>query len=106
MYAIYIICIANYLNQSQGGLAPGGLNFDAKVRRDSTDLRDLFIGHIAAMDTFARGLKIAARIVDDGLLKKAVEVRHYCQLNKSSNCSNIECSYTMYVHVAAMASVK
>uniref|UniRef100_A0A2P2I0B7 Xylose isomerase n=2 Tax=Hirondellea gigas TaxID=1518452 RepID=A0A2P2I0B7_9CRUS len=60
----------------QGGLAPGGLNFDAKVRRDSTDLRDLFIGHVAAMDTFARGLKIAAKMVEDGLLKQAVEARY------------------------------
>ena len=55
-------------------MAPGGLNFDAKVRRDSTDVRDLFIGHIAAMDTFARGLKNASAIIEDGLLKKAVEV--------------------------------
>lgn len=60
----------------QGGLAPGGLNFDAKVRRDSTDLRDLFIGHIAAMDTFSRGLKNAAKIIKDGLLKQAVESRY------------------------------
>ena len=42
-----------------GGIAPGGLNFDAKVRRTSTDLEDLFIAHIAGMDTFARGLVIA-----------------------------------------------
>jgi len=42
-----------------GGIAPGGLNFDAKVRRTSTDLEDLFIAHIAGMDTFARGLIIA-----------------------------------------------
>ena len=59
---------------NQGGISPGGLNFDAKVRRDSTDLKDLFIGHIGAMDTFARGLKNAAKIIEDGLLKKAVEV--------------------------------
>ncbi|KAI3361456.1 hypothetical protein L3Q82_013620 [Scortum barcoo] len=38
----------------QGGLQPGGLNFDAKVRRESTDLEDLFIAHIGAMDAFAR----------------------------------------------------
>jgi xylose isomerase len=42
-----------------GGIAPGGLNFDAKVRRTSTDLEDLFIAHIVGMDTFARGLVIA-----------------------------------------------
>ena len=44
----------------QGGLE-GGLNFDAKVRRESTDLEDLFIAHIGGMDAFARGLKIAGQ---------------------------------------------
>ena len=40
-----------------GGLHSGGLNFDAKVRRESTDLEDLFIAHIGGMDAFARGLR-------------------------------------------------
>jgi xylose isomerase len=43
----------------QGGLAPGGLNFDAKMRRESTDAEDLFLAHIGGMDAFARGLAIA-----------------------------------------------
>ncbi|MFC4728223.1 xylose isomerase [Coralloluteibacterium thermophilus] len=43
----------------QGGLQPGGLNFDAKVRRESTDPQDLFIAHIGGMDAFARGLEVA-----------------------------------------------
>lgn len=43
----------------QGGLAPGGLNFDAKVRRESTDAEDLFVAHIGGMDAFARGLEVA-----------------------------------------------
>ncbi len=42
----------------QGGLV-GGLNFDAKPRRESTDLQDLFIAHIGGMDAFARGLEVA-----------------------------------------------
>jgi xylose isomerase len=50
----------------QGGLQPGGLNFDAKLRRESSDLEDLFIGHIAGMDTFARGLLAAARLEEEG----------------------------------------
>ena len=45
----------------QGGLAPGGLNFDAKVRRESTTLEDLFIGHINGMDNYARGLRAAGK---------------------------------------------
>ncbi len=43
----------------QGGLDPGGLNFDAKVRRESTDPQDLFMAHIGGMDAFARGLEVA-----------------------------------------------
>ena len=43
----------------QGGLASGGLNFDAKVRRESSDPQDLFVAHIGGMDAFARGLEVA-----------------------------------------------
>ena len=46
-----------------GGFTTGGINFDAKTRRNSTDLEDIFIAHIAAMDTFARGLTVADRIL-------------------------------------------
>jgi len=46
-----------------GGIAPGGLNFDAKLRRSSTDPEDLFIGHIHSMDALARGLLVADRIL-------------------------------------------
>jgi xylose isomerase len=49
----------------QGGLAPGGLNFDAKVRRESTDPADLFIAHIGGMDAFARGLEVAHALLVD-----------------------------------------
>jgi len=48
-----------------GGIGSGGFNFDAKVRRESTDLEDLFIAHIGGMDAFARGLVIADRIIRD-----------------------------------------
>lgn len=58
----------------QGGLQPGGLNFDAKVRRESTDLEDLFIAHIGAMDAFARGLRNAVCIVKDGIVTEMVKV--------------------------------
>jgi xylose isomerase len=60
----------------QGGLAPGGLNFDCKVRRESTDLQDLFIAHIGAMDAFARGLRIAAKIISDKRLSGMVANRY------------------------------
>uniref|UniRef100_A0A914WRE7 Xylose isomerase n=1 Tax=Plectus sambesii TaxID=2011161 RepID=A0A914WRE7_9BILA len=60
----------------QGGLAPGGLNFDCKVRRESNDIADLFIAHIGAMDTLARGLKSAAKIIEDGVLSKLITERY------------------------------
>lgn len=60
----------------QGGLQPGGLNFDCKVRRESTALQDMFIAHIGAMDTFARGLKNAARILEDNIISQYVQDRY------------------------------
>jgi len=53
-----------------GGLGSGGFNFDAKVRRESTDPQDLFLGHIGGMDAYARALVIAERIVSDGRLEE------------------------------------
>lgn len=48
-----------------GGLGAGGFNFDAKTRRNSTDLEDIFHGHIGAMDTFSRALLIADKILTE-----------------------------------------
>jgi xylose isomerase len=59
-----------------GGVAPGGINFDAKVRRESFEPVDLFYAHIGGMDAFARGLKIAAAIRADGALDKIVKDRY------------------------------
>ncbi len=59
-----------------GGLNPGGINFDAKVRRESFEPVDLFHAHIGGMDAFARGLKIAAAIRADGKLSRFVEERY------------------------------
>ena len=65
---LYDATLAMHVILKQGGIAPGGLNFDAKVRRTSTDLEDLFTAHIGAMDTFAHGLKVAARLIEDDVL--------------------------------------
>merc|ERR1712139_56466 len=60
-----------------GGFAPGGgLNFDAKNRRESTDLQDFFIAHIGGMDAYALGLKIASRILEDGVLPGMLKKRY------------------------------
>jgi xylose isomerase len=59
-----------------GGLTTGGVNFDAKVRRESFEPSDLFHAHIGGMDAFARGLKIAAAIRRDGRLAEFVKQRY------------------------------
>jgi xylose isomerase len=61
----------------QGGLGPGGLNFDAKLKRGSTDTLDLFYAHIGGMDTFARGLIIADNIIRDGLIQEFTTQRYH-----------------------------
>ncbi|MHB8523348.1 MAG: xylose isomerase [Limisphaerales bacterium] len=63
-----------------GGFKSGGVNFDAKVRRESFEPIDLFHAHVGGMDTFARGLKIAAAIRKDGRLAEFVKQR-YCSWN-------------------------
>ena len=60
----------------EGGLKSGGMNFDAKTRRNSTDLEDIFIGHINSMDTLARGLLIASKILEDPTYKKLKSSRY------------------------------
>ena len=60
----------------QGGLAPGGLNFDAKVRRESSNDEDLFIAHVGAMDCFALALRRMATLQSDGILDKMVAARY------------------------------
>jgi xylose isomerase len=59
-----------------GGFKTGGLNFDAKVRRESFEPMDLFYAHIGGMDAFARGLKIAAAVRKDGRLADFVKERY------------------------------
>jgi xylose isomerase len=59
-----------------GGMQGGGTNFDAKIRRNSTDLDDLFIAHVAAMDAMARALETAAAILEESPYKKMVSERY------------------------------
>jgi xylose isomerase len=59
-----------------GGLAPGGMNFDCKVRRESVDIADLFWGHVSAMDCLAIGLLNAAKIIEDGVIPGMIKDRY------------------------------
>jgi xylose isomerase len=73
---IYDTTLAMYIILKGGGFTTGGLNFDAKVRRQSIDPIDLFHGHIGAMDCFARGLKNAAKMIKDKTFENLVKERY------------------------------
>jgi len=72
----YDTTLAMYTILKGGGLTTGGLNFDAKLRRQSIDPADLFYAHIGAMDAFARGLKNAAKMIKSRKFEKAVKARY------------------------------
>ncbi len=73
---IYDSVLAMYEVLKAGGFTTGGLNFDAKVRRGSFEVEDLFLGYIAGMDTFAKGLKIAAKLLEDKVFENFVAERY------------------------------
>ncbi|MGO2083001.1 xylose isomerase [Vagococcus sp.] len=68
--------LAMYEILENDGIAPGGINFDAKVRRSSFEMDDLVLAHIAGMDTYARGLKVAAKLKEDRFLDEIKEERY------------------------------
>ncbi len=73
---IYLTTHVMLCVMEMGGFTTGGLNFDAKRRRESHDPMDLMHAHIGGMDTFARGLKIANSIREDGRLADFVSARY------------------------------
>ena len=73
---IYLTTQIMLMLLKHGGVAPGGVNFDAKVRRESFDPIDLFHAHIGGMDAFARGLKIAAAMRADGVFDNFLRQRY------------------------------
>jgi xylose isomerase len=73
---VYCATMAMLVILKQNGLGTGGLNFDAKVRRSSSDPTDLFYAHIGGMDAFARGLLIAHKIIEDKVLSNFIEERY------------------------------
>lgn len=73
---IYELIEAMLVVHEAGGFKTGGINFDAKTRRNSTDLADLFYAHIGGMDCFARALLSAQAILDDGEYTKIRKTRY------------------------------
>lgn len=74
--SIYLTASSMLEVLDMGGWTTGGINFDAKVRRESFEPVDLFHAHIGGMDAFARGLKIAHAIREDGRLAEFVQKRY------------------------------
>lgn len=73
---VYDAALCMYEVLKAGGFTNGGLNFDSKARRGSYTMEDIFYSYIAGMDTFALGLRIAAKMIEDGRLDKFVEDRY------------------------------
>jgi xylose isomerase len=73
---LYSTTLTMYEVLKAGGLGRGGVNFDAKVRRASFEVEDLFLAHIAGMDSFAWGLKAAAKLIENRVLDSVVEDRY------------------------------
>lgn len=73
---IYELVEAMLVIIEAGGLKSGGVNFDAKTRRNSTDLEDIFIAHIAGMDVFARAFEIAYYILEKSPYRKMRQERY------------------------------
>ncbi len=73
---LYDTTLAMYEIILAGGFTSGGLNFDAKVRRASFEPVDLFYGHIAGVDAFAKGFKVANKLIADGAFEKFVANRY------------------------------
>lgn len=73
---LYDIIPALYYILKNGGFTTGGFNFDAKLRRQSISLDDLFYSHISGIDTLARGLLIVADLIENGGIEKFEKERY------------------------------
>ncbi|KAJ3209292.1 hypothetical protein HDU82_001060 [Entophlyctis luteolus] len=85
-----------------GGFTTGGMNFDCKVRRESTDLEDVFIAHIGSMDTFAKGLLNAAKLIEDGRLDSLRKTR-YATWETEALGRKVESGKASFVELEAFA---
>jgi xylose isomerase len=74
---LYSTSLAMYeILSNEGGIGRGGVNFDAKVRRSSFEAIDVVYAHIAGMDAFARGLQVAAKLIEDRVFDHFVDTRY------------------------------
>ena len=73
---LYATTLTMYEVLKAGGLGRGGVNFDAKVRRSSFEMNDLALGHIAGMDSYAWGLKAAAKLIEEKVFDSVIEDKY------------------------------
>ena len=73
---VYETAMCMYEVLRVGGFTTGGLNFDAKTRRGSYTKEDIFLAYIAGMDAFALGLRVAAKLIEDGRIDRFVKERY------------------------------
>ncbi|MFC0211693.1 xylose isomerase [Paenibacillus chartarius] len=73
---VYATTLTMYEVLQNGGLGRGGVNFDAKVRRASFEPVDLFYAHVAGMDAYAKGLKVAAKLIEDRVFEDVIANRY------------------------------
>ena len=71
---VYETTMAMYEILKNGGLGKGGLNFDAKPRRTSFEQEDLILTHVAGMDAFALGLRVANQMIEDNFFEDIVSL--------------------------------
>ena len=91
---VYDAALCMYEVLKAGGFTNGGLNFDSKARRGSYTPEDIFYSYIAGMDTFALGLRIAVKMIEDGRIDKFVEDR-YASWNEGIGADIISGKATM-----------
>lgn len=73
---LYTTTLAMYEVLKNGGIGRGGLNFDSKVRRTSFEPEDLFKAHIVGMDSYAAGLKVAHKLIEDNIFENIISERY------------------------------
>lgn len=78
---VYDTTLCMYEVLKEGGFKTGGLNFDAKTRRQSNTMEDILLAYIAGMDSFALGLRCAAKVIEDGRIDDFIKDR-YSSYNK------------------------
>jgi xylose isomerase len=96
---------ALYFILKSGGLAPGGFNFDAKVRRQSIDPADLILGHIGGIDACAEALAAAARLIEDGTLD-SLRAERYAGWNEPAAQAMLKSGATLESIAARVADEK